>query len=122
MSQSVHHDAANNVIVARFDGRVALIDSADAMSRIESLSADTGSTRVLADATGVTRTQGVGAIFGFVERHTATARRAKLRIAVLPSREAYADYAFLETVARNRGWNICLFQSQSDAMGWLDAG
>ena len=50
MSQSVHHDPANNVIVARFDGHVATVDSTNAMSRIEALSADTGSTLVLADA------------------------------------------------------------------------
>jgi hypothetical protein len=115
----VHHDATENVIFAHFKGALGIDDTSDAMARIVAITAETGANHVLADATAVTKTQGIGAIYGFVVKNTANARAASLKIALIPSDATRSDYAFLETAARNRGWRIQLFKTRDEAMTWL---
>ena len=115
----IYHDSTENIIVAHFAGALGLDETSDAMAQIVAITAETGANHVLADATDVTKTQGIGAIYGFVVKNTAKARAASLRIAIVPSKATRSDYAFLETAARNRGWRIRLFETRDEAMTWL---
>lgn len=98
-----------------FDEIVAARKEATALMRRE------GVTRVFVDASNGD-VSGLSTVQAF--RFNATHGEEfpetwRLRIALLVSREQYADWAFFETVARNRGTDLRVFVDANAARTWL---
>ena len=84
------------------------------LDQISSLSRDTGATRVLVDARRLEKTPNTLDLFNFAANLPFT-----LRFAVVISDSKRESLEFMETVGRNRGKSIRIFQSYEQAIAWL---
>jgi hypothetical protein len=116
MPEKVSVDKTLNIIVVHSFGSVAIEHMAESVQTVQQLHRETGINKVLVDASELSAMPSTSEMFELAKGFPRV-----LKIAVLISKLKLLHEAlhFAETVAKNRGANIHLFQSKIEAVEWL---
>jgi hypothetical protein len=98
-------------------GDVSLDDLVDSMKQLVDLSREKGLKRVFVNATRETSSPSSPEIFQFGKRVAKHLQYVKLAVVISKSLEE--DLRFFESVSRNRGADVRIFDSSTDALKWL---
>ena len=108
-----------NIIQIRSHGIVTAADFANTLESILGIREARGISRVLIDATAVESYPATLSIFDFGGQAADSLRGKGIKIAVVVAATKIEETGFFQTVARNRGGNIGVFESSDDALTWL---
>ncbi len=87
------------------------------LSSILKIRKDRGLTKVFVDGTAVTSYPSTFPVFEFGSQVAASLRG--MRVAIVATPDKRDESSFFETVARNRGVNVRIFNSPDTALAWL---
>ena len=118
MSYSLRHDQDDNCLVLTFDGKVTLDVIKEVAPEVAKLSEETGCRLLLNDMSKATIAMSMMDVFSSprVMDESKVSRTMKRALVVPPD---FADAHFLETVTRNRGHDLMVFQEIEKAREWL---
>jgi hypothetical protein len=121
MPETVSVRSDEGIVEVHSYGEVTEQDLRASLESVAAICRDCGLSRVLVDAREETSLPPTLSLFQFGADllHTGVLRTA--RFAVLASEVTRKDQRFLETVTRNRGLEIRIFDSEDDAIAWLTA-
>ena len=105
------------VIQVESCGNITTEDFQKTLDTILRIRQDQGLTKVFVDATKATSYPSTMPIHDFGSQVADLLRGLKVAIVVVPGTRN--ESMFFETVARNRGGNVSLFDSPSAALAWL---
>lgn len=77
------------------------------------------SNKLLVDERDFTYNTSISNIYDSAEGMKGISRTNKMAIVYSESPSNKSDYRFFETVSRNRGYNVRVFEDQQKAMAWL---
>ncbi|MBN2309037.1 MAG: STAS/SEC14 domain-containing protein [Candidatus Hydrogenedentes bacterium] len=106
------------VAVTRFYAPITLKLLETFAEELDGFARQHGITRFLHDVRGVKNEGGPGGDYEFASRLGEFGRSRTDRIAIVIA-PGDISHAFFETAARNRGFNIRLFERYEDAIAWL---
>ena len=118
MSYSLRHDQDDNCIVLTFDGTVDVDIIKEAAPEVARMSEETGCHLLLNDMSKATIDMSMMDVFSSprVMDESNISRTMKRALIVPPD---FSDAHFLETVTRNRGHDLMVFQDIEKAREWL---
>ena len=122
MSWKINYDKDSSIIEVTYIGNVSGMDIREATEKRISVQAETGATRVLADASQSLGGPSTMEIYDLPDKiYVEYESRRDTRIAfILPTNKQSRELAnFFQTAAKNRGWMIELFENREDALFWL---
>lgn len=112
---TIHKDL--EIIQIESCGNIATEDFQKTLDTILRIRQDQGLNKVFVDATKATSYPSTMLIYDFGSQVADLLRGLKVAIVVVPV--TYNESLFFETVARNRGGNVSLFDSPAAALAWL---
>jgi hypothetical protein len=107
-----------NMIKVDSFGEIKIEDLRNSMYEVAKIHREQGLKKVFVDATKETSFPTVAPTFGFGSELAES--MINLRIAVVTPPKLKNILRFLETVATNRGAQVQLFDSEVEALAWLD--
>jgi hypothetical protein len=116
MPETVDYDEGLGVILVRSFGVVSAEEMEASVGRVARLSAEMGSVKVLVDAEHLEAMPQAGDLFFLAATFP---RSARLAVVISRHREVRGDLRFAENAARNRGVDLRLFSTRSEALDWL---
>lgn len=108
------------VIYVESFGDVSIEDLKVSLQEVIKLRRVTGYNRVLVNASEETSLPSPFAVFQFASQLAESMRT--LKIGVIRSKKLQEELRFLETVSRNRGAEIELFDTEESTVAWLNNG
>jgi len=118
MSYLIKYDKEDDCIVIVFEGAVTAESIKEAAPRVARMCKETGCRRILNDMSAATINISFLEIFGSPEimDNSKVPRSAKRALIVPPD---FNNAYFLETVSRNRGHDMMVFNDRGKAKKWL---
>lgn len=99
-------------------GDVSIEDMKQSLAQLVEMQRESGLRRVLVDATKETSLPPAGPLYEFGSELAKTVAHLTFAIAVAPG--LARDLGFIETVTRNRGMQVRVFDSVDAALAWLN--
>ena len=98
-------------------GDITAVDLKGSLEAVIKIRQERGLTKVLVDATGDTSLPSTLPVFEFGAELAGGVRG--MRFAIVANAKVREDLDFMETVVRNRGGQMKMFESTQDALAWL---
>lgn len=118
MSYSLRHNPDIDCIVLTFEDMITIDSIREVAPQVARMCEETGCQRILNDISAVTIDVSFIEIFGSPEiMDKSNVSRSTKRALVVPS--TFTDARFLETVTRNRGHNLMVFEDIEEVKQWL---
>ena len=118
MPETVTFDEDLKIVRIDSYGDVTIEDLRSTLASALKLHKERGLSRGFIDATKVTSYPSTSSIFDFGSQGVDQLRGLRIAIAA-PSGKLLVDPVFFETVTRNRGANVRIFDSTDAALAWL---
>ncbi len=117
MPQEVKINREREIIEIRSYGHVSFQDAAQTMSDVGQINREIGFSNLLEDARDETSTLGTVDMFVFFS--TRVPRFLRMATFVTEETKTKDQRRFGETVAKNRGYRVQLFNCKTEALCWL---
>jgi hypothetical protein len=124
MPSAIGYEPQLDVITVTLSG-CSTLDCMKAVTReVLTRAQENPTRRVLVDSSRLEETMPVTDILSMIADYRIAGVDHRIRIAGIKPDLArlHEDFRFFETASRNRGFNVRLFPSRSEALGWLGGG
>ena len=123
MAWSVKYDTSTGIVIVLYTGHVTSVELREAGSERVRLQKETGATSVLVDTSATeklfARTMDIYQIPTELYIEKGATRQCRISVVLPTPKKAREGALFFETVARNRGWPVKVFEEHQDAVDWL---
>jgi len=122
MPWNLQYDQPTQIIEITYIGQVTISELREAVSSRVAMQQKTGSTRILADASGVDKAPSLVDVFDLPTKlfpEKGSNRQTKIALILPLIKEPKEIAEFLETASVNRGWLMKVFEKRHSAIAWL---
>jgi len=118
MNYTLEFLSGNGYVQARISGNTVFEAARECAIQMFALAAGSDCKKILLDCRRATTDVGISDIHGFSLQIEHLGCDRQMRVAIVFRSQA-VNYQFLETVARNRGFDFRVFTELADAEAWL---
>jgi hypothetical protein len=120
MGWNIKFNADNRIIELSYYGVVSPVELNDALTAAVSISQREGTVRFLADCSEMLGGHSITDLYFLISLYESVGARSMKEALILPFVDiAQDDVKFYETACLNRGFDVKVFNSVSEAMNWL---